>query len=459
MVETDKDSEMLSEVYAILDQLANNSKEEISIEDKSVEKIENIITQRTGELSLAVQIAQALMVKHENNLEKIRELTESNNTLKEQQNEYKLLLNQTMESLERNSKKVNILTEEKDILNKKITSLQLKFEVSEQKNTELLEEKKELDKKLNTTESKLVKSESENKKLTEELDLTVEQLKNTKSSEVSINNNYQMLKNKYDSLETTYNEYYNSTQEELYEIYEKSEKPNHKEKNKFDGVETIILEENSDVSKTRSENGGSSITENNGPKINTLMQIIEQVSQENAKLKVDYVELQELLAESRNEIATLQEAELNGQLSNQMTNLSMSQEIETVNQKDMEKKYKENFRSIEIQTDEIKKPKSSDKGTQCNIINVIHKKKKTTPPSTPSSSSGRSSSASTHNLSSNISNRSKSPYGAYTKKIINNKVITSETSYYLSPADTRFNSSYAVEGRPPWKIWKLKSLN
>jgi len=50
------------------------------------------------------------MVKHENDSDNINELTKSNNHLKEQQQEYKSLLNQTMESLENNSIKIDSLT-------------------------------------------------------------------------------------------------------------------------------------------------------------------------------------------------------------------------------------------------------------------------------------------------------------------------------------------------------------
>jgi len=116
----------------------------IDIEGMEMSKIEKIIVQRTNELSLAVrkytilmiknvlytlliiitiyndniEIAQALMVKHENDTDNINELKNSNNHLKEQQQEYKTLLNQTMESLEKNSVKIDSLNEDKKNLTK-----------------------------------------------------------------------------------------------------------------------------------------------------------------------------------------------------------------------------------------------------------------------------------------------------------------------------------------------------
>jgi chromosome segregation ATPase len=85
-----------------------------------MDKIESILVQRTNELSLAVQIAQALMVKHENDTDNIAELKKTNSHLKDQQQEYKSLLNQTMESLEKNSSKIDSLNEEKKNLTKKL---------------------------------------------------------------------------------------------------------------------------------------------------------------------------------------------------------------------------------------------------------------------------------------------------------------------------------------------------
>jgi len=34
--------------------------------------------------------------------------------------------------------------------------------------------------------------------------------------------------------------------------------------------------------------------------------------------------------------------------------------------------------------------------------------------------------------------------------------MTGKDYYYLSPADTRFNSSYSIDGRPRWQLWKIK---
>jgi len=58
------------------------------------------------------------MVKHENDTDNIAELKKTNAHLKDQQQEYKSLLNQTMESLERNSTKFDSLSDEKKSLTK-----------------------------------------------------------------------------------------------------------------------------------------------------------------------------------------------------------------------------------------------------------------------------------------------------------------------------------------------------
>jgi len=179
------------------------------------------------------------------------------------------------------------------------------------------------------------------------------------------------------------------------------------------------------------------------------MQIIEQVSKENAKLKEDYVEVDGLLSEARNEISSLQEQLLSEQTA---VAVSVSQEIEAFNQSNPV-----TTASIEIQTDpapKAKKVKKVDKGTQCNIINVISKKKKPvssrlyTPPASPTRSSSSSSTIDT-----GIKTGTK-------RKVIKNKVITGKDSskdyYYLSPAESRFNSSYTIEGRPRWNLWKLR---
>jgi len=63
----ENDSEMFSEVYALLDQLSNNSKEVVDIEGKDMDKIESIIVQRTNELSLAVR---KYFINKENNKKK-----------------------------------------------------------------------------------------------------------------------------------------------------------------------------------------------------------------------------------------------------------------------------------------------------------------------------------------------------------------------------------------------------
>jgi chromosome segregation ATPase len=428
----ENDSEMFSEVYALLDQLSSNSKEVVDIEGKNMDKIESILVQRTNELSLAVQIAQALMVKHENDTDNIAELKKTNSHLKDQQQEYKSLLNQTMESLEKNSSKIDSLNEEKKNLTKKLTSLQVQCEVYEQKNYDLTEENKVLNQKYSEVDSKINKFERDNIRLTSELDVAVKQLKETQASESSLNTELSNLKIKYDNLEATYNEYYNSTQEELLEIYEKSDKKR--------DIDSIYIDGKSDISKARSEGGVS--VDGQGQKIETLMQIIEQVSKENAKLKEDYVEVDELLTEARNEISSLQEQLLSEQMSN---SVSISQEIEAYNQNNISE-----TKSIEIQTDAIpvKVVKKHDKGCQCNIINVISKKKKTIPISsrlyTPPTSPTRS------NASSTIDTGSKN---APKRKIIKNKVITGKDYYYLSPAETRFNSSYSIDGRPRWKIF------
>ncbi|KAG4095316.1 hypothetical protein H8356DRAFT_1688180 [Neocallimastix lanati (nom. inval.)] len=430
----ENDSEMFSEVYALLDQLSSNSKEVVDIEGKNMDKIESILVQRTNELSLAVQIAQALMVKHENDTDNIAELKKTNSHLKDQQQEYKSLLNQTMESLEKNSSKIDSLNEEKKNLTKKLTSLQVQCEVYEQKNYDLTEENKVLNQKYSEVDSKINKFERDNIRLTSELDVAVKQLKETQASESSLNTELSNLKIKYDNLEATYNEYYNSTQEELLEIYEKSDKKR--------DIDSIYIDGKSDISKARSEGGVS--VDGQGQKIETLMQIIEQVSKENAKLKEDYVEVDELLTEARNEISSLQEQLLSEQMSN---SVSISQEIEAYNQNNISE-----TKSIEIQTDAIpvKVVKKHDKGCQCNIINVISKKKKTIPISsrlyTPPTSPTRS------NASSTIDTGSKN---APKRKIIKNKVITGKDYYYLSPAETRFNSSYSIDGRPRWKLSKI----
>ncbi|ORX60054.1 hypothetical protein BCR36DRAFT_579494 [Piromyces finnis] len=433
----ENDSEMFSEVYALLDQLSNNSKEVVDIEGKDMDKIESILVQRTNELSLAVQIAQALMVKHENDTDNIAELKKTNSHLKDQQQEYKSLLNQTMESLERNSTKFDSLNDEKKSLTNKITSLQVQCEVYEQKNIDLTEENKTLNQKYNEVESKIYKFEKDNTRLTKELDIAVKQLKEVQSSESTLKTELSNLKTKYDNLEATYNEYYNSTQEELLEIYEKEGK-----------TDTLYIDGKSDVSKTRSE-GGASVNETQGQKIETLMQIIEQVSKENAKLKEDYVEVDGLLSEARNEISLLQEQLLSEQTS---VAVSVSQEIEAYNQSNPI-----TTTSIEVQTDpapKVAKAKKIDKGTQCNIINVISKKKKPvssrlyTPPASPT----RSTSSASSIIDTGSKNGTK-------RKIVKNKVITGKDSnkdyYYLSPAESRFNSSYSLEGRPRWNLWKL----
>jgi len=424
----ENDSEMFSEVYALLDQLSKNSKEIIDIEGKDMDKIEKILMQRTNELSLAVQIAQALMVKHENDSDNINELTKSNNHLKEQQQEYKSLLNQTMESLENNSIKIDSLT-------KKITSMQVQCEVYEQSNFDLNEEKKILNQKISDTEIQLNKYERDNLRLTNELDVAMKQLKESQASETSLNTELSNLKTKYSNLESTYNEYYNSTQEELLELYEKS-----------GGKDTLYIDENSDISKTRSE-GGISAIEGQGQKIETLMQIIDQVSKENAKLKEDYVEIEGLLSEARNEISSLQEQLLSEQAAAAAATVNVSQEIEAYNQLNPMTK------SIEVQTDpspKVKKPKKVDKGTQCNIINVIVKKKNNTPPKkifTPPPSPSRSFSSITSSIDTGKKNKPK-------KIIKGNKIIIGkgDNYYYVSPANTRYNSSYAVDGRPRWNI-------
>jgi DNA repair exonuclease SbcCD ATPase subunit len=440
MVEdNENDSEMFSEVYALLDQLSNNSKEVVDIEGKDMDKIESILVQRTNELSLAVQIAQALMVKHENDTDNITELKKTNSHLKDQQQEYKSLLNQTMESLERNSTKIDSLNEEKKNLTKKMTTLQVQCEVYEQKNFDLTEENKTLNQKFSELESNLNKFERDNKRLTSELNVAVNQLKETQASESSLTTELSNLKTRYENLEATYNEYYNSTQEELLEIYEKTD---YKKRD----MDNLYIDEKSDISKARSE-GGASTNESQGQKIETLMQIIEQVSKENAKLKEDYVEVDELLSEARNEISTLQEQLLSEQMNNSAT-VNVSQEIEAYNQNNSNE-----TKSIEIQTDTIpvKSVKKVDKGTQCSIINVISKKKKTIPISsrlyTPPASPTRSNSSST------IDTGNKN---APKRKVIKNKVMTGKDYYYLSPADTRFNSSYSIDGRPRWQLWKIK---
>jgi len=434
----ENDSEMFSEVYALLDQLSNNSKEVVDIEGKDMDKIESIIVQRTNELSLAVQIAQALMVKHENDTDNIAELKKTNSHLKDQQQEYKSLLNQTMESLERNSTKIDSLNEEKKNLTKKMTTLQVQCEVYEQKNFDLNEENKTLNQKFSEMESNLNKFERDNKRLTSELDVAVKQLKETQASESSLTTELSNLKTKYENLEATYNEYYNSTQEELLEIYEKTD---YKKRD----MDSLYIDGKSDISKARSE-GGASTSEGQGQKIETLMQIIEQVSKENAKLKEDYVEVDELLSEARNEISTLQEQLLSEQMNNSAT-VNVSQEIEAYNQNNSNE-----TKSIEIQTDTIpvKVVKKVDKGTQCSIINVISKKKTIpissrlyTPPASPTKS----------NSSSTIDTGNKN---APKRKVIKNKVMTGKDYYYLSPADTRFNSSYSIDGRPRWQLWKIK---
>jgi len=308
------------------------------------------------------------------------------------------------------------------------------------KNFDLTEENKKLNKKFTDLESKLDICEKDNKRLTKELDVAVKQLKDSQATESSLNNELANLKLKYDNLEETYNEYYTSTQEELLEIYEKSD---YKKKGEMD---SLYIDEKSDISKARSE-GGVSSSEGQGQKIETLMQIIEQVSKENAKLKEDYVEVDGLLSEARNEISSLQEQLLAEQMTN-TASVSISQETEAFNQN-----ISSETKSIEIQTDSIPIPvkvKKVDKGTQCNIINVISKKKKTIPISklyTPPSSPTKSNSSST--IDTGNKNGPK-------RKVVKNKVITGKDYYYLSPADTRFNSSYSIEGRPRWQLWKIK---
>jgi len=378
------------------------------------------------------------MVKHENDTDNIAELKKTNSHLKDQQQEYKSLLNQTMESLERNSTKIDSLNEEKKNLTKKMTTLQVQCEVYEQKNFDLNEENKTLNQKFSEMESNLNKFERDNKRLTSELDVAVKQLKETQASESSLTTELSNLKTKYENLEATYNEYYNSTQEELLEIYEKTD---YKKRD----MDSLYIDGKSDISKARSE-GGASTSEGQGQKIETLMQIIEQVSKENAKLKEDYVEVDELLSEARNEISTLQEQLLSEQMNNSAT-VNVSQEIEAYNQNNSNE-----TKSIEIQTDTIpvKVVKKVDKGTQCSIINVISKKKTIpissrlyTPPASPTKS----------NSSSTIDTGNKN---APKRKVIKNKVMTGKDYYYLSPADTRFNSSYSIDGRPRWQLWKIK---
>jgi predicted nucleic acid-binding Zn-ribbon protein len=320
-----------------------------------------------------------------------------------------------------------------------MTTLQVQCEVYEQKNFDLTEENKTLNQKFSELESNLNKFERDNKRLTSELNVAVNQLKETQASESSLTTELSNLKTRYENLEATYNEYYNSTQEELLEIYEKTD---YKKRD----MDNLYIDEKSDISKARSE-GGASTNESQGQKIETLMQIIEQVSKENAKLKEDYVEVDELLSEARNEISTLQEQLLSEQMNNSAT-VNVSQEIEAYNQNNSNE-----TKSIEIQTDTIpvKSVKKVDKGTQCSIINVISKKKKTIPISsrlyTPPASPTRSNSSST------IDTGNKN---APKRKVIKNKVMTGKDYYYLSPADTRFNSSYSIDGRPRWQLWKIK---
>jgi len=258
----------------------------------------------------------------------------------------------------------------------------------------------------------------------------MKQLKESQASESSLNSELSNLKTKYSNLESTYNEYYNSTQEELLELYEKS-----------GGKDTLFIDENSDISKTRSE-GGISAIEGQGQKIETLMQIIDQVSKENAKLKEDYVEIEGLLSEARNEISSLQEQLLSEQAAAAAATINVSQEFEAYNQLNPVTK------SIEVQTDPIKKLKKVDKGSQCNIINVIVKKKKNTSPNkpyTPPPSPSRSLSSITSSIDTGKKSKPK-------KEIKGNKIIIGKGNiyYYVSPANTRFNSSYAVDGRPRW---------
>jgi len=179
------------------------------------------------------------------------------------------------------------------------------------------------------------------------------------------------------------------------------------------------------------------------------MQIIDQVSKENAKLKEDYVEIEGLLSEARNEISSLQEQLLSEQEAAATATVNVSQEIEAYNQSNPV-----TTTSIEIQTDPSPKSrKKLDKGTQCNIINVITKRKPISTKINTHTPSPTRSVSSTSSIDTGKKNATK-------KKIKGNKVITGKDEtkdyYYISPASTRFNSSYSIEGRPRWNLWKLR---
>jgi len=112
------ENEMLNQVSEILNSLLLNIENDNGLDTDDTDTLRNYLTKRNNDLNLAIQISQALLVKHEDDQDSMAEVEEKYNFLLTKEAEYKEIIDKTVAMLEEEkSEKDRISLERSELKN------------------------------------------------------------------------------------------------------------------------------------------------------------------------------------------------------------------------------------------------------------------------------------------------------------------------------------------------------
>jgi len=129
--------DMISEVSNILSTLLTNLESDERLDSKDINVLKECLTERNNDLNLAIQISQALLVKHEDDLGSMAETEDKYNYLLNQEAEYKEIIDKTVSLLEEEKSEKDRISLERSELKNKNNSLKTELEDTKLKLDEL----------------------------------------------------------------------------------------------------------------------------------------------------------------------------------------------------------------------------------------------------------------------------------------------------------------------------------
>jgi len=123
-----EEEDMLAQVSEILNNLLLNVANDDGLDSEDAETLKSYLNKRNNDLNLAIQISQALLVKHENDQETLNDTENKYNNLLDQETEYKEIIDKTVAMLEEEKSEKDRISLERSELRNKNNNLKIELE-------------------------------------------------------------------------------------------------------------------------------------------------------------------------------------------------------------------------------------------------------------------------------------------------------------------------------------------